>query len=73
MRTRAKFSCKEVNEFDGEARATIRLEPVFSGSEENRTFYAWTPTGSIVLGVLNADHGFKVGYEYYVDFTEAAS
>lgn len=72
MKTRAKFSCTEVKEFDADSRATITLTPVYSGSDENREFYAWTPSGSIVLGVLNADHGFKRGYDYYVDFTEAS-
>lgn len=71
MKTRAKFSCVEIKEFDSDCRATIKLTPVYSGSEENRQFYAWTPTGSIILGVLSADHGFKCGYDYYVDFTQA--
>lgn len=72
--TRAKFSCaKIINEaYGSEANVTIELKPVTSGSEENREFYKWTPIGSIVLGILDSHHSFKLGYDYYVDFTEAS-
>jgi hypothetical protein len=70
---RAKF----IVEFKGDNHrggySTIKLMPVTSGSEENKTFYKWTPGGSIELSTVNpeAAAGFEVGKEYYVDFTLA--
>lgn len=53
---------------------TIKLTPVTDGSDEDKRFYASTPTGSIELGVLNKEAGdrFELGATYYVDFTKAA-
>jgi hypothetical protein len=64
---RAKFQCQS-NE-DG----IITLTPVCTGSEENESFYQYTPSGSIELGIVNenASKQFEVGKEYYVDFTPA--
>ena len=51
----------------------IALSPVTSGSEENKKFWAWTPTGSITIGTINdeAVKQFEAGKEYYVDFAPA--
>lgn len=51
----------------------IVLSPVISGSDENKSFYKWTPSGKIELGVVNpnAASQFEVGKEYYIDFTQA--
>lgn len=52
---------------------TIRLQPVYDGTEENKQFFASTPSGQIELGVVNASAGsrFDLEGEYYVDFTRA--
>jgi hypothetical protein len=52
---------------------TICLSPVTSGSEENKRFYAYTPSGQINLGTVNAEAAamFELGKEYYVTFTPA--
>ena len=65
---RAKFYCF-ANE-DGR----IKLSPVVSGSEENKSFYKYTPSGTIDLQIVNdeATKQFEVGKEYYVDFTIAS-
>lgn len=44
-----------------------------SGSPENKQFYKWTPSGSIILSTINpnAAKEFAEGKEYYVDFTVA--
>jgi len=55
-------------------RPARSLSPVYSGSEENKQFFAATPGGSIMLHVVN-EKGmavFEEGKEYYVDFTPAS-
>lgn len=56
----------------GEVR-TLSFQPVSSGSEENKKFFASTPSGEIKLGILSesAWSQFKLNKEYYIDFIEA--
>lgn len=52
----------------------VVLSPVsYEGSEENKQFFASTPSGQIRLTMTNstAYDALKQGKEYYVDFTEA--
>lgn len=72
--TRAKFMCvsvkKQANHGGNPAfYYESEFAPVSGGSEENKQFFAWTPSGSIRLSTVIEDH-FKAGKEYYVDFTE---
>lgn len=70
---RAKFRCDSVTLLVNGAQIT--LIPVTSGSEENESFYKWTPAGSISLSLVSkatANH-FYPGHEYYIDFTEVTS
>lgn len=75
---RAKFYVASVVENDPsnveDKGYTINLNPVISGSEENKQFYKWTPGGSIQLSTINpiAAAQFEAGKEYYVDFTPAS-
>lgn len=64
---RAKFVCSFM---DG---SVIYLNPVYSGSDENKAFWVATPGGQITLNCANDDARakFEVGKEYYVDFTPA--
>jgi hypothetical protein len=79
---RAKFKCVKVGEEigwgvrkDGTTgdlpMKTVRMIPVMDGSEENKRFFAATPSGAIDIGVLNpeAADAFLLGKFYYVDFT----
>jgi len=52
---------------------TVTLNPVTSGSDENKAFYASSPGGKIELGTVNEEalKQFNVGDEFYVDFTQA--
>lgn len=55
---------------------TIHLSPVTGGtgaSEENKKFWAATPSGKIEIGIVNKDTGsyFELGEEYLVTFTKA--
>ena len=51
----------------------VSMHPVYSDSEENKTFSDATPSGSVQLTVSNKNAwGFFVtGKEYYLDFTPA--
>ncbi|MEH2050920.1 hypothetical protein [Nostoc sp.] len=69
---RAKFTCLS-NTLNHETQtATVVLTPVTnSASEENLTFWKYTPAGHIELQICNpgAFAQFAVGTDYYVDFT----
>ena len=69
---RAKFRCVSITLSEGGLK-TVTLQPVTSGSDENKEFFKWTPSGQISLGVLNpaASSQFELGAEYLVDFTKA--
>lgn len=71
MSVRAKFKCTSITH--GEDSSSVVLSPVTNGSEENKTFYKWTPGGSIGLNILSKEtaENFEPGKEYYVDFTLA--
>ena len=71
MNAVAKFTCVEKKE--GLAGFEIKLTPVSDGSEENKGFYKYTPSGEILLGIVSAPSAkaFIVGKEYYVEFTVA--
>jgi hypothetical protein len=66
---RAKFVCG----FKDEKNKTVYLNPVYSGSEENKKFFSSTPGGQISLNILNdsALAQFEQGKEFYIDFTPA--
>lgn len=77
MNVRAKFTVTEKAQrkygASGELQTTVKLSPVTSGSDENKEFYHYTPSGSIDLGTINPQvvDSFELGKEYYVDFTPA--
>lgn len=72
MTVRAKFTVQSI------ARTTwghqIKLQPVTSGSDEDKAFWKATPAGSIELTTVNdaAMEAFgNPGDAFYVDFTKA--
>lgn len=72
---RAKFCVTSKTEHEGSTPThAISLVPVTSGSEENKQFWKYTPTGKIEMQTLNAEaaEAFEVGKEYYVTFTPAS-
>lgn len=82
MMTRAKFYCTSVlktiqgvNNEEGKYVQrpvfTYKFQVVSSGSEENKKYFASTPSGSIELSALREDM-FEISKEYYLDFTPAS-
>lgn len=77
MTVRAKMRCDSLEsaiEGNGEPNGgTVRLNPVVSGSPENKEFFKYTPGGTLVLSTINkaAFDQFNLGAEYYVDVTPA--
>lgn len=68
---RAKFRCDSVTQYM-DHRKKVELYPVTSGSEENKRFFASTPTGKIEMYITTeAALMFTPGKEYYIDFTPA--
>lgn len=72
--TRAKFKVESITYREGnpEPVASVVLNPVTGGSEENKSFFKWSPAGKIELHTINPEVKFEVGKEYYVDFTPAS-
>lgn len=72
---RAKFTVYSKTETGSpnDPQVAIKLHPVTCGSKENESFYKWTPGGFIDLSTVNkaASEAFKLGEEFYVDFTPA--
>lgn len=67
---RAKMRLTKVTHYpDG---GELEFHPVVDGSEENKQFYKYTPTGVIQMSVVNPAimETVKAGDEYYVDFTK---
>jgi hypothetical protein len=66
---RAKFVCHVVEQsvYGG---TDVILHPVTDGTEEDKSFWAATPSGEIKLMVKNeaAVKHFATGQKYYVDF-----
>lgn len=51
----------------------LKFGVVQSGSEENKAFFASTPSGTIILSTVNraAWQQFELNKEYYIDFERA--
>lgn len=66
----AKFKVFSVTEFEGTAKAVI-LNPVAGGSEENKAFWKYTPSGKLEMTIDNPDatKHFKPGAECFIEFT----
>jgi hypothetical protein len=72
MNARCKFKC--INLEENEYGCNVKLDVVSSGSEENKTFFRFTPSGELKIGLVQTDiaHAiFKPGQEYYVDIQPA--
>lgn len=73
MNIRAKFRVEGVTKH-GEEHTTIRLRAVTTGSEENKKYWKYTPSGDMTMTVMShvvAD--FKPDQEYYITLELADS
>lgn len=81
MNVRAKLQCNSITKqiggtYDASGKYVsgivydCKFSVVSSGSDENKKFFASTPSGSLSL-VSVRDDLFEVGKEYYLDFTPA--
>jgi hypothetical protein len=74
---RAKMSVSEVThsiEPDGSVgQEKIKLQAVYTGSDENRQWSKFTPSANFEIWINNPDAHNKLskGHEYYVDFIPA--
>jgi len=67
--TRCKFRVSNIEEVEDNG-TSVTLDVVVDGSDENKSFWEFTPAGHIRLCVLS-DSNFTLGEEYYVDFKKA--
>jgi hypothetical protein len=82
MNTRAKFTCFSVRKYRSDVwdnqtgHSTERFlydyefNAVSGNSDENKEFFASTPSGSIKLSAVRNDL-FEPGKSYYLDFSPA--
>jgi len=72
MITRCKFTCIEKKERTGGCW-DVAFYPVTSGSDENRSFYKYTPAGRLEFSTINKASAdmFIVGTDYYIDISQS--
>lgn len=74
MQVRAKFTVQQITRRHGKSENqevhTVEMWPVTGGCDENKYFFASTPTGKIELGTIKPNL-FELNKTYYVDFTPA--
>ena len=72
MGVRAKFAVESVLS-RGDGYGEVILRAVTGGTDENESFWRYTPAGTITMQIDNeaALKQFKPKKEFYVDFTPA--
>lgn len=68
---RCKVVCNHKSTTETDAR--LSFSPVYTGSEENKEFFKYTPGGDFSIYTVNlaVAEKFEMGKEYYVDFSPA--
>lgn len=68
-----KVVCKVNCTYKDEKTGQLCFSPVINGSEENRSFFKYTPGGDMRFFTVNTEafNSFEIGKSYYVDFTPA--
>lgn len=70
----AKFICNGIQDNPQYENKSIFLAPVTTGSEENKSFSKYTPSGSMLLNIsyeTEASNFFEEGQEYYINISKA--
>lgn len=72
MAVRAKFRVESITELESNC-GEVKLRAVTGGSNENLTFWKFTPAGTITMHIDNpvSMKQFIPGQEFYVDFIPA--
>ena len=73
-KVRAKFQCIKVEDHPDNQQKLVDFTPVIEGSEENKSFAKYTPSGGVYLNIsyeTPASDFFEEGKSYYLDFEEA--
>lgn len=73
MATRCKFTCvSKTIRGSGDGQTTeYEFSPVTNGTDEDKSFWKWTPSGSLKFSCLNPAVNFETGKTYYLDLTPA--
>jgi len=73
MNLKAKFVCNAVKyiKYCGKKSEVIEAMPVYSTSEENKTWSEATPSGSLSMTISNpsAFGALEPGQEFFIDIT----
>ena len=71
MLVRCKFICTRKSQT--QSGFDLELQPVTGGSEENKEFFKYTPSGHLQFGTINdaAAQQFEPGQAYYIDIFPA--
>lgn len=72
MNIKAKFTVITKTQYHG-GSGNVVLQAVTNTSEENKTFWKYTPSGKIEMGIDNpaAFDALVLGAEYYVTFEKS--
>lgn len=72
MTVRCKFIVDSVTK-TRYGSAIVKMSPVTTGSEENKKFWEYTPSGSFEISTVKDSvvEQFEVGKEYYFDISKA--
>lgn len=70
QKIKAKFSVSEITHYGNGGGTKVVLSPVLGGSDENKQWSTFTPSGKIEMHISNPDCKFEMG-EYYIDFEKA--
>lgn len=71
---RAKFTCTGITDNPEYQSKSVSFMPVTDGSEENKSFSKYTPSGSLHLNIsyeTEASNAFEAGKEYYLTLEPA--
>lgn len=74
MSVRVKVVCNTKQQYN-DGQVNLVFSPVYSGSDENKQFFAATPGGAFQFYTVNqaAANQFEMGKEYYFDIVEATN
>lgn len=72
MQVKAKFQVQLITKHQGGAQ-TVSMAPVIGGSDENKSWSQYTPSGKLEMYITNPDayNQFEPGDEFYVTLEKA--